>query len=61
MTFFSQTRRKSDIDNHATSILDLLVDLGILEDDNWSVIPMMIIKFGGHDKENPRCDIEIQE
>lgn len=36
----------------------MLVDNGILEDDNYSIVPELILKFGGVDKNNPHCVIE---
>lgn len=41
--------------------MDLLVDAGILADDNWFVVPQLKLRFGGKDKINPRCEIIIYE
>lgn len=60
MTFYSATRRKSDLTNRADSVQDLLVDAGILEDDNWFVIPKLELNFGGVDKENPRVVVSFE-
>ncbi len=38
--------------------MDMLVDNGILEDDNYSIVPNLTLKFGGVDKNNPKCFIE---
>lgn len=57
MTFYSASRRKADLTNRADSVQDLLVDAGILEDDNWWVIPELELLFGGVDKNNPRVEI----
>jgi len=59
ITIFAQDKRKADLTNKAESIMDLLVDLGILEDDNWFVCGDIHLKFGGVDTENPRALIEI--
>jgi len=61
MVFYPSTRRKGDLDNKATSILDLLKDAGVIEDDNWFVIPTLFLIFGGVDRQNPRCEITIYE
>lgn len=37
--FWHKYQRKWDLDNKASTIFDALVDVGILEDDNWSVVP----------------------
>lgn len=55
--FYSSTKRKSDLSNKWESIGDLLVDSKILVDDNWEVIPELLLKYGGHDKKNPRVEI----
>lgn len=56
---FPKTKRKSDLTNKAESVMDLLVDAGILPDDNWFVVQQIILSFGGVDKENPRAEVEI--
>lgn len=58
LTFFAGDNRKFDLTNKAESIMDTLVDKGLLEDDNYSVISDLHLIFGGVDKENPRCEIE---
>lgn len=59
LTFYAENRRKFDLTNKAESIMDILVDVGLLEDDNYEVVPNLTLKFGGLDKNNPRCEIEI--
>lgn len=58
ITFFAGDNRKFDLTNKAESIMDLLVDVGFLEDDNYSIVPELTLKFGGVDKGNPRAIIE---
>lgn len=57
------TRRAFDIDNIGTVITkfthDALVEFGILEDDNYNYVNEIIYRFGGVDKENPRCQVTI--
>lgn len=60
LTIYGDTKRKFDLSNKAESIMDLLVDVGYLKDDNYEVVPKLILEYGGQDKENPRCEIEIQ-
>lgn len=55
--FYAGDKRKFDLTNKAESILDTLVDAGLLEDDNYSIISELILKFGGYEKDNPRCEI----
>lgn len=59
ITLFAETKRAADLTNKAESIMDLLVDMEILEDDNWFIVGDLHLKFGGVDKENPRAVIEI--
>jgi hypothetical protein len=56
---YGKDKRKWDLTNRAESIMDLMVDAGIIEDDNYSIVPKITLIYGGIDKENPRCDIEI--
>lgn len=37
-------RRRRDLDNALSSVLDLLVDAGALKDDSWAVVPSMRIE-----------------
>ena len=59
LTFYRSTKRKYDLTNSAESIMDLLVDGGILEDDNMDVLPKVILRHGEKDKDNPRCEVFI--
>ena len=58
LTFIAGDNRKFDLSNKAESIMDLLVDAGLIEDDNYSVISELCLKFGGVDKNNAHCVIE---
>ncbi len=57
---FADSKRKSDLTNKAESIMDALVKAEVIEDDNWFVVPELLLKFGGVDKENPRAEIVIK-
>ena len=59
VTIFAATRRKEDLTNKAESVMDLLVDMGVLADDNWTEVPRVCLQYGGYDKSNPRAEIEI--
>lgn len=58
VTFFAGDNRKFDLSNKFESIADLLVDNGLLEDDNWEYLNDIHLLFGGVDKGNPRALIE---
>lgn len=58
LTFYAKDKRLFDLTNKAESIMDTLVDGGLIEDDNYSVISELILSFGGLDKDNPICEIE---
>lgn len=59
MRFFPKEKRLYDLSNKTESVMDTLVDAGILQDDNYKVVPRLILEHGEQDKENPRCEIEI--
>lgn len=59
LTFFFPDNRKTDLSNKCESVMDLLVDCGILLDDNWFVVDKLTLVAGGVDKKNPRVDIEF--
>jgi len=52
--------RKADISNKIESVNDLLVDAGILEDDDHRILHSLNLKSLGVDKENPRAVIIIE-
>lgn len=59
LIFYPSTKRKFDLTNKAESIMDLLVDARIIEDDNYTVLPKVILQIGSQDKLNPRCEIYV--
>lgn len=59
ITIYAPDKRKADKTNKAESIMDLMVDAGIIEDDNWFVFPELNLKFGGVDREFPRAEVVI--
>jgi hypothetical protein len=60
ITIFAPNKVKDDISNKAESIMDLLVDNGVIEDDNWFEVPALYLAFGGVDKENPWAEVLIE-
>lgn len=56
--FYHGDKKRRDSDNQLSSILDTLVDAGVLVDDCWSVIPEKHI-FDIFDKDNARCVITL--
>ena len=60
LNFYAPDKRGTDLSNKAESIMDLLVDKGILEDDNWFIVPKLTIEMKGIDRTNPRCEIWIE-
>jgi len=41
--FFFGTLRRSDLTNKAESVMDLLVDAGVIKDDCWTVVPVLTL------------------
>lgn len=61
MIFFNADNRRHDLDNQSSSILDSLVKANIIEDDNQNYIDCLQLQYGGVDKENPRCEIYLDD
>lgn len=55
--FYAPDNRKYDLSNKFESVADLLVDNGIFEDDNYSILPIVHLEFGGVDKDSPRVEV----
>jgi hypothetical protein len=64
-TIYYINKRAFDIDNVGSVIAkftnDALVEFDILVDDNYNYVPEMVFKYGGVDKENPRCEVTLEE
>jgi hypothetical protein len=41
--------------------MDLLVDGGIIGDDNWNVVPEVLLRCLGIDRKDPRAEITIEK
>ena len=61
ITFQMPDNRRADLTNKAESIMDLLVDLDILEDDSWKIIPRIFLGCDGVNKDNPGADIWLRQ
>lgn len=59
--FYHKDKRRRDSDNGVSSILDLLSEQGVIEDDNWSVIPEIIVNNDMSKKVDAYCTIELYE
>ena len=51
--------RRADLTNKAESIMDLLVDNKIIEDDNHEIVKKIHIESMGIDRFNPRAEVTI--
>jgi len=59
LNFIHGDLRRRDSDNGCSSIMDLLVDCGILADDNWQIVQNIEIK-NSYEKNNAFCVVEIE-
>lgn len=59
--FYFSTRHRRDLDNALTSVLDLLVQNHILEDDAYTHVNEIHAVYGGYDKASPRCEITLSQ
>ena len=58
--FYHGTLRGRDSDNQVSSILDLLVDCGIIKDDKWNIVrEFSVANF--YAKNKPSCIVEIEK
>jgi len=58
--FWMPDNRQADLSNKAESIMDLLVDCEVIEDDRWQIVSRLTLSCAGIDKENPRAEIWIK-
>lgn len=63
-TLYQASGRATDIANVLSIVdkftCDALVDLAIISDDNHKILPEVIYRYGGVDKEQPRAELEIE-
>lgn len=60
ITYYFKDKRRRDPDNYSGKmLLDPLVREGILIDDSFAVVTLVLV--GEVDKKNPRTEIEIRE
>ncbi len=60
LSFYAPDKRATDLTNKAESVMDLLVDNGVIEDDNWFCCGFISLLFMGVDKENPRVIVDLE-
>ena len=64
-TVFKPTKRRYDVMNVVAVVdkflQDTLVGMGRLPDDNYDIVPEVVGKHGGIDKQNPRVEVTIEE
>jgi len=58
LEFAHGTLRRCDADNKVSSILDLLVDICVLPDDNWMVVPLITVR-NSYVKNKPSVTVGI--
>ncbi len=57
--FYMPTRRKCDLTNLLEAVDDIMVDAGVLEDDNYRIIASHDGSRVYYDKDNPRTEVEV--
>lgn len=60
ITFVHGDLVRRDSDNATSSILDLLMDCKVIEDDNWKIVRELHIR-NGFVKGKSRCKVEIEK
>lgn len=58
---WNKDRRRRDLDNQATAILDALVLAHIIPDDGVDYVQKLTVEYKGQDKEQPRARVKIKE
>lgn len=58
VAFVHGDRRRRDSDNGLSSVMDLLVDAGVLSDDKWTVVRELTVR-NDYVKNAARCEIDI--
>jgi len=48
--FTAGDRRAFDLTNKAESVMDLMVDAGVIDDDNFNVVTSVTLRYAGYEK-----------
>jgi hypothetical protein len=63
-TIYAANNRKFDLANVCSIIdkftCDALIEFGVIPDDSYKIIPKIDYRFGGVDKNSPRCELLIE-
>ena len=59
IVFTHGTLRRCDSDNKVSSILDLLVDVGMIPDDNWQIVRNICVT-NRYEKGFSSCTVEVR-
>lgn len=57
--YFPKDKRRRDLTNATESVMDLLVDCGVIEDDNWFVVPKITLEREYVSLTDPRTEVVI--
>lgn len=58
---WNKDRRRRDLDNQATAILDALTASRVIPDDSVDFVPRLNVEYKGIDKDDPRAVVKIKE
>jgi len=61
LVMYNKDNIRRDLDNQASTVLDALRHANVIEDDDFKHINHLIVRYGGTDKNNPRCEIILQD
>lgn len=61
LVFLHKDKRRRDSDNQASSVLDTLVDAGVLQDDSWRIVRWISVANIADPERKGRCEITILE
>ena len=59
--FYNGSKRRKDLDNQISSVLDVMVKAEVIEDDNVNFVDSIQLQYGGVDKESPRVEIFLDD
>ena len=54
------TLGRADLTNKAESVMDLLVDAGVIRDDCWTCVPTLLLR-GRKDAQSPGATVYVRE
>lgn len=61
LVFYFDNKRRHDLDNAASGVMDALAKAGVITDDSVEYVSCLTLQYGGIEKDSPRVEIYLDD